>query len=99
MTSRQPEKRKEKRHDAAMPVILPDGTGLTRDMSVSGLYFWTDMPAFLPALGNSISFAVAITRPGGKMTIKCKGVVVRTEPRGDDIGVAVKIIEATEILV
>ena len=99
MPSRQAEKRNEERSAAAMPVILANGTGLTRDMSVSGVYFWTDMPAFLPALGNAISFAVAITRPGGKMTIKCKGVVVRTEPRGNDIGVAVKIIEAAEVLV
>lgn len=81
-----------------MPVVLADGMGVTRDMSVSGVYFWTDMPAFLPALGNSISFAVAITRPGGKMTIKCRGVVVRTEPRGNDVGVAVKIVETAEVL-
>lgn len=98
MTTRQAEKRKEVRADAVMPVVLADATGLTRDMSVSGVYFWTDMPAFLPALGNSISFAVAITRPGGKMTIKCRGVVVRTEPRGKDIGIAVKIVETAEVL-
>ena len=98
MTTRPAEKRKEQRADAAMPVVLADGMGVTRDMSVSGVYFWTDMPAFLPALGNSISFAVAITRPGGKMTIKCRGVVVRTEPRGNDVGVAVKIVETAEVL-
>ena len=99
MTNRHPEKRKEERNNAAMPVVLQNGNGLTRDMSVSGVYFWIDMPAFSPALGNSISFAVAITRPGGKMTIKCKGVVVRTEPRGSDLGVAVKIVETAEVLV
>jgi hypothetical protein len=98
MTAGHPEKRRDQRTDAAMPVLLENATGVTRDMSVSGVFFWTDMPNFTPALGKSISFAVAISRPGGKMTIKCRGVVVRTEPRGNDLGVAVRITETAEVL-
>jgi hypothetical protein len=68
-------------------------------MSVSGVFFWTDMLQFTSATGKSISFAVAISRPGGKITIRCRGVVVRTEPRGNDVGVAVRITESAEVLV
>jgi hypothetical protein len=99
MTAGQPERRRDLRADAAVPVFLENATGVTRDMSVSGVFFWTDMLQVTSALGKSISFAVAISRPGGKITIRCRGVVVRTEPRGNDVGVAVRITESAEVLV
>ena len=33
--------------------------------------------------------------PGGKMMLRCKGEIVRIEPRDKRVGVAVKIVEST----
>jgi Tfp pilus assembly protein PilZ len=47
------------------------------------------------ALGNEISFAVELDTPGGRMVLRCKGEIVRIEPRDARVGVAVKIVEST----
>jgi len=41
--------------------------------------------------GELISFSIELFTPEGRMMWKCKGDVVRTEPRGNDVGVAVRI--------
>lgn len=86
------EKRKEERVIASLPVDLGSTTGVTRDVSVSGVRFETDAHY---AVGSPISFAVQLDSPGGKMLLKCRGEIVRVEPRGERVGVAVRIAEST----
>ena len=86
------DKRAGERVLAALSVRLGGATGVTRDVSASGIFFETDASY---GLGNLISFTVEFDAPGGKMLLKCRGDIVRIEPRGTQVGVAVKIIEST----
>ena len=92
MTTEQPERRRGQRIHTALPVFLKNTEGITRDVSASGVFFWTSESTC--ALGELISFSVEFKRPEGRMMLKCQGDVVRTEPRTAEIGVAVKIIES-----
>ena len=76
---------------AALPVSLDGGTGITRDVSASGVFFETDVNY---APGSEISFAIELHGPAGKMMFKCQGLIVRVEDRGSKVGVAAKIIES-----
>jgi len=96
MKNKQAEKRKDERVHTALPVFLENATGVTRDVSASGLFFWTDSKC---VLGEVVSFAVEFHRPAGRMTLKCRGDVIRTEPRHATIGVAVRIIESAMRLI
>jgi len=78
--------------ELALPVILENATGVTRDVSASGVFFWK-RGAF--AYGDSIRFSMERKTESGKVVQKCRGVVVRTEPRGNDVGVAARITEST----
>jgi hypothetical protein len=88
MTERQLEKRRSNRIDVALPVILENATGVTRDVSASGVFFWK-RGTFV--YGESISFSMERKTESGKFMQKCQGVVARTEPRDNDVGVAVRI--------
>jgi hypothetical protein len=83
--------RSEERVAAALPVRLGNKTGLTRDVSVSGISFEIDDDY---KTGSEISFMVEVATPTGKMMLKCHGSVVRTEARGKKTGVSVKITES-----
>lgn len=83
-----PEKRGHKRIVVALPVILENATGVTRDVSASGAFFWVS-GAY--AIGEPISFGMGRKTKAGKSMLNCRGVVVRTEPRGHNVGVAVRI--------
>lgn len=85
------EKRRGQRIYTALPVCLKSATGMTRDVSVSGVFFWTDAVC---VLGELISFSVELHRPDGKIMFKCRGDVIRTEPRDPMLGVAVRIVES-----
>ena len=88
----QQENRGESRVRTALPVILESTTGVTRDLSTSGAYFWAHGGLFVA--GDQIRFAVQIRRPVGKMTLMCRGHVVRTEECEAMLGVAVRITES-----
>ncbi|MDH3287535.1 MAG: PilZ domain-containing protein [Betaproteobacteria bacterium] len=88
VTGRLAERRRNKRIDVALPVILENATGVTRDVSASGVFFWKS-GTFI--YGESISFSMKRKTESGKFMLKCRGVVARTEPRGNDVGVAVRI--------
>ena len=83
--------RAEERVSAAWPVDLGAATGVTCDVSASGMFFETDATY---ALGNEITFAVELDTPGGKLLLRCRGSIVRLEPRENRVGVAVKITES-----
>ena len=92
MIVERPEKRRGPRIQTALPVFLKNTQGITRDVSATGVYFWTSESVC--ALGELISLAVKLERPAGTMLLKCRGDVVRTESSGGTFGVAVKIAES-----
>ena len=88
---RKPEKRREKRVAASLPVILARASGLTRDVSASGVFFETDTQF---AQGSRIDITVKLTSPAGRMRLECQGEIVRVEQHGTRMGVAVKITDS-----
>lgn len=89
----QQEYRRESRLRTALPVIMEKTTAVTRDVSTSGVFFWTHGGAF--TAGNRISFVVQVCRPAGRMRLICRGDIVRTEEYEAMLGVAVRIREST----
>jgi hypothetical protein len=87
------ENRKEQRVRTALRVDLGgEATGVTRDVSASGIFFETEASY---ARGNSVRFRIDIETPTGPMLLTCRGEVVRLEPRGARLGVAVRIVESS----
>jgi hypothetical protein len=85
------EKRREDRIAAVLPVRLNNAVGVTRDVSVTGIFFETDA---LLTPGSSIDFVVDIDTLRGKGILKCQGNIVRTEACDKRLGVAVKILKS-----
>jgi len=73
---------------AGLPRSLEKATGITRDMSAAGAFFWIsgDHP-----IGETISFSIGVKTDWGTMAWVCQGDVVRKERRGAETGVAVRI--------
>jgi PilZ domain-containing protein len=92
MITEQPEKRSGQRIFTALPVHMKSAEGITRDVSASGMFFWTSESVCAP--GELISFSVELKRREGKIRLRCRGDVVRTEPQDSTVGVAVKITES-----
>ncbi len=86
--------RTEERIACARPVHLGNTKGITRDISASGMYLETGA-SYIP--GSRINFTVEFDSPGGKLMLRCTGETVRIEPRDDEIGVAVKIINSVMV--
>jgi hypothetical protein len=86
------EQRREERVPASLRVGLDKGSGVTRDVSASGVFFETEAAY---AAGSTIRFTIDLGTPGGDMVLSCQGDIVRVENRGGRIGVAVKITESS----
>jgi len=82
------ETRRDDPLDTALPVSLESATGIGRDMSASGAFFWM---SGAHAIGEIVSFAIDIKPSQERMIWTCRGVVVGVEPRGNEVGVMVKI--------
>jgi hypothetical protein len=85
------EKRKGERVCAALPVALGGTTGITRDVSASGVFFETDI---FCAVGSLVRFSVEVATPARTLIVNCEGDVVRTEARDAGIGLAVRITDS-----
>ncbi len=87
-----PERRRAARFPIAIPVELEGGTGVTRDVSLSGVFFETNQ---FFALGELIRLTLVLERasPGQPVRLQCDGRVVRVERRQAELrlGVAVAI--------
>jgi len=92
MRGSNPDKRKEERVPATLPVNVGTAAGIVRDVSASGIFFEIDADY---TLGSSINFAVKLDTPSGCMNLKCLGEIVRIEPRESRVGVGVKIRESS----
>lgn len=85
------ERRREKRVGAAIAVHLATATGVTRDVSESGMFFDTDTRF---AVGEAIDMELELNAPHGKLLFRCCGEVLRVEPRDRKFGVAVRLAGA-----
>ena len=90
------ERRAHVRIPVAQPVFLEDATGYTHNLSASGVFFW--ISGGLYKVGDEISLSIEMSRPEGRVMIKCRGVVVRTEQHETRLGVAVKFTETNPSL-
>lgn len=86
---------REERVATTLPVRVGDGIlGLTRDVSVTGIFFEINNTNTAYESGSSIDFEVEMEIPTGAMTLKCRGNIARTESRNGKIGIAVKIADS-----
>lgn len=84
--------RTEERVSMSVPVRLRGGgSGTTRDISASGIYFETDSA---PALELPLDFTVEFSNGSGGMALRCKAQVVRIERLGARVGVAARLLES-----
>ena len=88
---RKAEKRREERVPAFLPVALAHASGMTLDVSATGIFFETEARY---AKGNTIDLTVMLSTPAGKLQLKCQGEIVRIEQRDTRVGVAVKITDS-----
>lgn len=84
-------KRLEKRAHSTMALDLGKTEAMTRDISASGIFFEMDAKI---RLESPVNFEWDFDSPQGTMMLKCQGNIVRVEPRGSRVGVAVKITES-----
>jgi len=84
------DKRRGERMFVTRPVRLGGRTGITRNISTSGIFFETDVDY---APGSEISFAIELDGPRRKtLILQCRGTIVRIEHRAGKVGVAVEIV-------
>ena len=78
------------RYRISLPVELENGSGGTRDISDSGVFFETDQPF---AVGQAIRCSVMLAHaiPGTTFRLRGEGSIVRVEGRDGKVGVAVAL--------
>lgn len=92
MSKEQLEKRRGPRIHTALPVLLENAQGVTRDVSATGVYFWMPRVDCLP--GEPINFSVEVKRQEARVVLKCQGDVLRKETGAAEIGIAVQITDS-----
>ncbi|MES2072797.1 MAG: PilZ domain-containing protein [Pseudomonadota bacterium] len=84
--------RTDEREAVALVVALPDGnTGVTRDVSASGLYFTMDGEF---RRGNIIDFSITLSINDRPLLLVGQGEVVRVEEQGQHSGIAIKMLHS-----
>jgi hypothetical protein len=71
-------------------VEFEGGTGITRDISIGGVFFETDR-ALSPAEPITLALVLECVDPGRPVRLQCRGQVVRIERHDGKVGVAVAI--------
>ena len=84
------DRRRAPRFRIAIPVELEEGTGITRDVSLSGVFFETNQ-SFAPGERVSLILVLERSSPGRPVRLQCEGRVVRVTRSDPKIGVAVAI--------
>ena len=87
-------KRSTERIPIEVPLTFDHGTGVTRDISFSGVYFKTKKP-FSPGDYMRFNFELEFAVSQGPVNLDCQGYVLRVEKIGDQYGVASTIDEVT----
>ena len=91
-SSRVPDRRRAVRFPITVPVELDGGGGVTRDVSLSGVFFETEQ-WFAPGEPIRLTLVLERASPGQPVRLQCEGRVVRVERRQPELrlGVAVAI--------
>lgn len=84
------ERRQASRYRVNLPVELEHGSGWTRDISESGVFFEAEQPF---AIGQAIRFSVmlAYAYPGTPLQLHGEGSIVRVERHDGRVGVAIAL--------
>ena len=84
------ERRRHWRYPAALEVRLGEGTGVSHNVSASGIYLETDTPL---EPGQRIAFSLTLDKiyPDVPLDLQCTGIIVRVERHARQRGVAVTI--------
>lgn len=84
------ERRRATRFKGKLPIELEQGMGLTRDFNALGVFFETDQSL---AVGETVKFVIPLEYSdwGHPFRMRCQGEVLRVEPSGEKVGVAVAI--------
>jgi hypothetical protein len=87
------ENRHENRITAKRPVRLALGSGVTRNIAASGVFFET---VGYYVAGTLITFAIELRGLGEEnVLLACTGRIVRVENKANVVGVGVKIVAST----
>lgn len=75
------------------PVEFRGGTGVTRDLSVNGVFFVCDTPM---VVGSRLSVSILFDDNLADMPVRmdCKGTIVRIEQLSGKVGVAMRLDDA-----
>jgi hypothetical protein len=84
-----PKRDRADRVQSCLPVSVNGITGITRDISATGVFFEIDDK--LPH-GSRIQFEIELNTPGGPLRLVCDGEVVRVVTEGGRSSVAAKIL-------
>jgi hypothetical protein len=84
-----PKQQRGKRYSTELPTCVNGVEGVTRDVSVSGLFIIQDQEC---EPGSHIDFWVNLDTPGGKLKLCCEGEVIRVEKIDQRFGLGVKIL-------
>ena len=85
------DKRRAQRFRVTLPVGLHGGMAMTRDLSACGVFFETTLTF---VLGECLRLTLILEHvdPGRRLRLQCRGRVVRIEPCGVGVGVAMDIM-------
>ena len=84
------EKRSSERIHVEVPVFIGQDESVSRDVSLTGIYFLTDH-LFVEGGALDFSLELAYALPGMPIKLGCQGEVIRIEKRGGKFGIAAKI--------
>jgi hypothetical protein len=77
-----------------LPVQLEHGTGTTRDLGTTGVYF-TSRHGYEPYSKLEFTIVLDSVNADQPLRMRCSGEVVRVEVVDDLVGVAARIVEYT----
>lgn len=80
---------RSKRYSTELSTTVDGMTGVTRNVSATGLYIVQDKEC---ETGSHIDFWVDLDTPGGKLKLCCEGEVIRVEKVDGKFGIGVKIL-------
>jgi hypothetical protein len=85
------DRRRIHRHQVELPVEWGDGSGVTRDVSIDGVFFCADRA---PATEGEIVFDVLVDGAFAQIPARfeCRGEIVRVEQLEGKVGVAVRVV-------
>ena len=85
------ERRRTHRHQAALPIEWESGRGLTRDVSIDGVFFEAEQPPADTLADIILSVLIEDAFPDVAARFQCRGTVVRIEQEEDGkFGIAVR---------